>query len=81
MFRPSLAFLYAWLGVFGAEHFDYDRAAPLDVRESAAQSSPEFTVREISYASGRGSRVPATLVIPVGSGRSSGLARWRTKIR
>jgi dienelactone hydrolase len=59
-----------WLcaGVCAAQHFDYDRSAPIDVHESAARPHAGFSVREISYASPRGGRVPASLVIPAEAG-------------
>jgi len=68
MIRSSVAVLWVCAGVCGAQHFDYDRTAPLDVQESATHHRAGFTMREISYASPRGGRVPASLVIPAGAG-------------
>jgi dienelactone hydrolase len=48
--------------------FDYDATAPLDVRESAVERRGSIAVHEISYASPKGGRVPATLVVPDGAG-------------
>ncbi len=69
MLRLSVAVLWAFASVCGAQHFDYNRTAPLDVQESATREGAGFMVREISYASPRGGRVPATLIIPTGTGR------------
>jgi hypothetical protein len=58
---------------FGAEtkfedlvhQFDYDRKAPLNVREEKKEQRDGATVVELSYDGARvGGRVPATLVIP-----------------
>lgn len=49
-------------------HFDYDQKAPLDVRESGAERRGEVTIHDISYASPKGGRVPAYLVVPGGKG-------------
>jgi dienelactone hydrolase len=68
MIRSSVAALWMCAGACGAQQFDYDRTAPLEVRESASHHRAGFTVNEISYASPRGGRVPASLVIPAGRG-------------
>jgi hypothetical protein len=68
MVRSKVAILWLCAGVCGAQHFDYHRPAPLDVQESAAHRQAGFTVREIGYASPRGGRVPASLVVPAGAG-------------
>jgi dienelactone hydrolase len=47
--------------------FDYDRKAPLDIREVGVRQRGEIAVHDISYAS-RGGRVPAYLVVPAGKG-------------
>ncbi len=54
-------------------HFDYDRQAPLDVRESGVQDSGEIKIHDISFASPQGGRVPAYLVVPPGHGRFAGI--------
>ncbi len=51
-----------------ARHFDYDTKAPLDVREVGRQRRGGVTVIDLTYASPRGGRVPAYLVVPAGRG-------------
>lgn len=46
--------------------FDYDPKAPLDVTEVAREQSDGYTVRDLTYASPCGGRVPAYLVTPAG---------------
>lgn len=48
--------------------FDYDQKAPLDVREAGVEQRGDVSVRDISYASPKGGRVPAYLVVPKGKG-------------
>ena len=48
--------------------FDYDARAPLETRVLSTRKDDALTVQEIEYASPRGGRVPATLVIPEGPG-------------
>jgi len=47
---------------------DYDRSAPLDIREAGVEHRGEVAVHDISYASPKGGRVPAYLVVPGGKG-------------
>ena len=49
-------------------HFDYDQKAPLDVQEVGVQQRGDVAVHDISYASPKGGRVPAYLVVPSGKG-------------
>lgn len=66
----------AWLlavTLIAASPFDYDAAAPLDVRQTGAERRGSVTVHEISYASPKGGRVPATLVVPDGTGPFAGV--------
>lgn len=49
-------------------HFDYDQKAPLDVREIGVEKRGEVAIHDISYASPKGGRVPAYLVVPGGKG-------------
>ena len=49
-------------------HFDYDQKAPLDVQEAGVERRGDVTVHDISYASPKGGRVPAYLVVPKGNG-------------
>src|SRR2546427_5373867 len=47
---------------------DYDRNAPVDIREAGVEQHGGVAVRDISYASPKGGRVPAYLVVPGGKG-------------
>lgn len=49
-------------------HFDYDRKAPLDIKEAGIEHRGNVAIHDISYASPRGGRVPAYLVVPGGKG-------------
>jgi cephalosporin-C deacetylase-like acetyl esterase len=49
-------------------HFDYDKKAPLDIKEVGVERRGEVAIHDISYASPRGGRVPAFLVVPGGKG-------------
>lgn len=50
--------------------FDYDRKIPLDIREVSREKRDggAVIVRDLTYASPRGGRVPAFLVVPAGKG-------------
>jgi dienelactone hydrolase len=48
--------------------FDYDSKAPLDVKEVGREKRKGATVVDLTYASPRGGRVPAYLVVPEGRG-------------
>ena len=48
--------------------FDYDSKAPLDIQEVGVEHRGTVTVQDISYASPKGGRVPAYLVVPEGKG-------------
>ena len=61
------AFLYAQDPAL-LPHFDYDAKAPLDLQESSVEQRGDVAVHDISYASPRGGRVPAYLVVPKGKG-------------
>lgn len=61
------AFLYAQDPAL-LQHFDYDAKAPLDLQESSVEQRGDVAVHDISYASPRGGRVPAYLVVPKGKG-------------
>ncbi len=50
------------------KRFDYDNRAPLDVREVGVEVRTGVRVHDISYASLKGGRVPAYLVVPDGKG-------------
>ena len=49
-------------------HFDYDQKAPLDIREAGVEQRGEVAIHDVSYASPKGGRVPAYLVVPKGKG-------------
>jgi len=49
-------------------HFDYDQKAPLDVQEVGVEQRGDIAIHDISYASPKGGRVPAYLVVPKGTG-------------
>lgn len=53
--------------------FDYDREAPLEVEEIKTWREGKATWTDLTYASPRGGRVPATLVVPDGRGPFAGL--------
>ena len=48
--------------------FDYDPKTPLNIQEVGVEHRGNVTVHEISYASPKGGRVPAYLVVPEGKG-------------
>ena len=56
-----------------ARYFDYDQKAALDVQESGVEDRGGVKVHDISYASPKGGRVSAYLVVPTGSGPFAGL--------
>jgi dienelactone hydrolase len=49
-------------------HFDYDQKAPLDIQEAGLEQRGDIAIHDISYASPKGGRVPAYLVVPKGKG-------------
>ncbi len=53
--------------------FDYERQAALDIREVSVQEQYCVIVHDISYASPKGGRVPAFLVVPDGPGPFAGV--------
>ena len=53
--------------------FDYDQSAPLDVQEVSVEELDGVRVHDIHYASPKGGRVPAFLVVPEGLGPFAGL--------
>jgi dienelactone hydrolase len=57
------------IGAENAEQaFDYDQKAPLDVEVKGITKRRDVSVLDISYASPKGGRVPAYLVVPRGKG-------------
>lgn len=53
--------------------FAYDADAPLDVREEASRREGGLRMHEVTYASPKGGRVPAIVVVPNGDGPFAGL--------
>jgi len=49
-------------------HFDYDQKAPLDIQEVGVEQRGDVAIHDLSYASPKGGRVPAYLVVPKGKG-------------
>jgi dienelactone hydrolase len=49
-------------------HFAYDAKAPLDVVTKGVENRGDVVIQELAYASPKGGRVPATLVVPAGKG-------------
>jgi cephalosporin-C deacetylase-like acetyl esterase len=49
-------------------HFDYHQKAPLDIKETGVEQRGDVAIHDISYASPKGGRVPAYLVVPKGKG-------------
>jgi dienelactone hydrolase len=53
----------------GPSHaFDYDPKSPLDIQEASSEHRGNVVIHDISYASPKGGRVPAYLVVPEGKG-------------
>jgi dienelactone hydrolase len=64
----------AYAGVPSAARlFDYDRTAALDIQVASSRAERGCTVHDISYASPKGGRVPAYLVVPEGTGPFAGI--------
>lgn len=73
IFRLAFLILSAVLPLFAQDasllrHFDYNRKAPLDIREAGVEHRGSVTIHDISYASPKGGRVPAYLVVPARKG-------------
>src|SRR5947207_15317580 len=68
----SLLLLSATLFAQNAEmlrHFDYDQKTALDIQEVGLERRGDVIIHDISYASPKGGRVPAYLVVPGGKGQ------------
>jgi dienelactone hydrolase len=48
--------------------FDYEGSQPLDIQNKVIQETNDFTIHDLTYASPKGGRVPAYLVVPKGKG-------------
>lgn len=53
--------------------FDYEQSLPLDVKEVGVENKGDISVHDISYASPKGGRVTAYLVVPAGKGKFAGV--------
>ncbi len=53
--------------------FGYDAKAPLDVRVMSTEMSPGISRQSLTYASPKGGRVPAVLIVPAGRGPFAGM--------
>lgn len=49
-------------------HFDYDKTAPLGIKEIGVEKRGDVTIHDITYVSPKGGVVPAYLVVPKGKG-------------
>lgn len=49
-------------------HFDYDRQAPIGIKEIGVERRGKASVHDITYVSPKGGLVPAYLVVPKGKG-------------
>src|ERR1700687_1729610 len=49
-------------------HFDYDRHAPIGIKEVGVERHGKVSVHDITYVSPKGGMVPAYLVVPSGKG-------------
>ncbi len=58
--------------------FEYDREASLDIQEISNRVEDGLSISEITFASPKGGRVPATLVVPPGEGPFAGLVMQRS---
>jgi len=54
--------------VYAPEKFAYDTRTPMDVKEVGVEHRGNVAIHDISYASPKGGRVPAYLVVPEGKG-------------
>lgn len=52
---------------------DYDSKAPLEIQEAGVEHRGSVAIHDISYASPKGGRVPAYLVVPEGKGPFAGV--------
>src|SRR5450759_2048237 len=52
----------------GSEHFAYDPKAPLEAVTASVETRGDVVIQDLSYASPKGGRVPAYLVVPSGKG-------------
>ena len=53
--------------------FEYNASAPLDVKIDSTEKKDGLTIQNLNYASPKGGRVPATLIVPDGPGPFAGI--------
>lgn len=58
--------------------FEYDPELALDIQEVSSRIESDLSIIDITYASPMGGRVPATLIVPAGSGPFAGLVMQRS---
>lgn len=58
--------------------FEYDQEVSLDIQEVSSRIDDGLSVIEITYASPKGGRVPATLIVPQETGPLAGLVMMRS---
>ena len=69
MTTPLAALLFAAApALAGSEHFAHDPKAPLDTVTAGVETRGDVVIQDLSYASPKGGRVPAYLVVPPGKG-------------
>jgi dienelactone hydrolase len=60
------------------ELFEYDQTASLDIQERSSRKEDGLSIQEITYASPKGGRVPAMLMVPRGTGPFAGIVMQRS---
>jgi dienelactone hydrolase len=65
------------------KQFEYDRSAPLDVKEGKVETRNGILIKDLTYISPKGGRVSAYLVVPKGDGPFAGLVfgHWGLGLR
>ncbi|HSE42216.1 MAG TPA: alpha/beta fold hydrolase [Acidobacteriota bacterium] len=65
------------------KQFDYDRSASLQLQEGKVETRNGILIKDVTYASPKGGRVSAYLVMPEGSGPFAGIvfAHWGLGLR
>ena len=56
-----------------ARAFEYDAQAPIDLQERSVETVDGVEVHDVTYASPKGGRVPAYLLVAPGAGRHAGI--------
>ncbi|MEP6743773.1 MAG: hypothetical protein ABJB61_14845 [bacterium] len=57
-------------------HWDYDRHAPLEIKEIGSERRGDVTIHDLTYASPKGGLVPAYLVVPMKGKRPFAAVIW-----